>query len=339
MRCPALVWTTQIDGRGDFVNRYWCEYTGLGPEAALDQGWQRPIHHDDLRSFLGSWSVIRQSGVTKEIDARLRRFDGEYRWFVFRPSFMEGDVSGRGRWCWLGSHADESASLDGRLRRFFDILPWQAGFLNAAGVSEFSNQQALDDFSMTQVELAQWRASGIIHVDDHEKNYNALTALLTTGKTMDLQIRLLYPGGAYRWTRARCVPVRDAHGNIVRYVTFQVDVDDLKRAEDLLAAEVKLLERVARGEALGQVLDAVSRLVEELCNGCFCNILLVASDNEHFEIGAGPGLPDTFNDLLDRRRIDRGGYDPYSLAFISKAPIITADLANDSRWEGRIGRR
>jgi signal transduction histidine kinase/PAS domain-containing protein len=331
---PALVWTTQIDGRGDFVNRYWCEYTGLGPEAGLDQGWQRPIHHDDLPSFLGSWSVIRQSGVTKEIDARLRRFDGEYRWFVFRLSFMEGDVSGRGRWCWLGLHADESASLDGRLRRFFDILPWQAGFLNAAGVSEFSNQQALDDFSMTQVELAQWRASGIIHADDHEKNYNALTALLTTGETMDLQIRLLYPGGAYRWTRARCVPVRDAQGNIVRYVTFQVDVDDLKRAEDLLAAEVKLLERVARGEALGQVLDAVSRLVEELCNGCFCNILLVASDNEHFEIGAGPGLPDTFNDLLDRRRTDRGGKDPYSLAFINKAPIITADLANDSRWEG-----
>ena len=75
-------------------------------------------------------------------------------------------------------------------------------------------------------------------------------ALLTTGEMIDQQIRMLYPGGAYRWTRARCVPVRDAQGNIVRYVTFQIDVDDLKRAEDLLAAEVKLLERVARGEPL-----------------------------------------------------------------------------------------
>ena len=137
---PALVWTTQGDGRSDFVNRYWCEYTGLGPDAALDHGWQRAIHPDDLTSFLDCWSVIQQSGVAKEIDARLRRFDGEYRWFVFRPSFME-DVSGRGRWCWLGLNVDESASLDGRLRRFFDMLPWQAGFLNTAGVSEFSNLQ------------------------------------------------------------------------------------------------------------------------------------------------------------------------------------------------------
>ena len=78
------------------------------------------------------------------------------------------------------------------------------------------------------------------------------------------------------------------------YVTFQIDVDDLKRAEDLLAAEVKVLERVARGEPLSQVLDALSRHVEELCSGCFCSILVVAPDNEHFEVGAGPSLPDSF---------------------------------------------
>ena len=132
----------------------------------------------------------------------------------------------------------------------------------------------------------------------------------------------------------RSVPVRDAQGNVVRYVTFQIDVDDLKRAEDLLAVEVRLLERVARGEPLGQVLDALSRHLEELCNGCFCSILVVAPDHKHFEVGAGPSLPDTFNEFLNRRTIDRGGYDPYSMAFNEKTPIITGDLANDSRWEG-----
>ena len=330
---PALVWTTQDDGRSDFVNRYWCEFTGLGPDVARDHGWQRAIHPDDLTPFLDRWSRIRQSGVATEIDGRLRRFDGEYRWFVFRPSIIE-DKAGRDRWCWLGLYADESASLDGRLRRFFDMLPWQAGFLNAAGVSEFSNRQALQDFNRTQGELEQWLTSGIIHTDDHERNYNALTALLTTGEMFDQQVRMLHPNGGYRWTRARCVPIRDAQGNVVRYVTFQIDVDDLKRAEDLLAAEVKLLEMVARGEPLNQVLDFLSRHVEELCNGCVCNILTVTSKNKYFEVGAGPSLPDNFNELLDRRNIDPGGCDPYSLAFIRKTPIITGNLAIDSRWEG-----
>jgi PAS domain S-box-containing protein len=330
---PALVWTTQGDGRSDFVNRYWCEYTGLGADVALDHGWQRAIHPDDLTSFLDCWRVIQQSGVAQEIDGRLRRFDGEYRWFVFRPSFMK-DASGPGRWCWLGLYADESVSLDGRLRRLFDMLPWQAGFLNAAGVSEFSNRQALKDFNMVQEGLAQPRRSGVIHVDDFEENDRALTALLTTGEMLDLQIRMLYPDGTYRWTRARCVPVHDAQSNVVRYVTFQIDIDDLKRAEDLLAAEVKLLERVARGEPQGQILDALSRHVQELCNGCSCSILVVAPDHKRFEVGAGPSLPRAFNDFIHRMPVDRGGNNPYSMAFTEKAPIISGDLANDSRWEG-----
>jgi PAS domain S-box-containing protein len=328
---PALVWTTESDGRSDFANRYWREYTGQGPADALDHGWQTAIHPDDLTSFLESWKFIQRSGVAEEIDARLRRFDGEYRWFVFRPSMMEDAT---GRWCWLGLNADEGTSLDGRMRRFLDILPWQAGFLNADYVSVFSNRQALKDFQMTQEQLMQWTTSGIIHVDDHEKNERALRTTLTTGELFDEQIRMLYPTGAYRWTRARAVPIRDAQGNIVRYVTFQVDVDDLKRAEDLLAAEVKLLERVARGEPLGDVLDALSRHLEELSNGCFCNILLVAPGNTHFEVGAGPSLPATLKELLDRWTIDPGGYDPYSMAIVEKAAIVTGDLANDSRWEG-----
>jgi PAS domain S-box-containing protein len=330
---PALVWTTQDDGRCDFVNRHWCEYTGLGPDVALDHGWQKAIHPEDLTAFLESWRTIPRSGVVKEIDARLRRADGEYRWFVFRPSLME-DVPGRGRWCWLGLHTDERIETDGRMRRFFDVLPWQAGFLDKAGVLEFTNAQSLKDFGMTKKELEEWSRSGIIHVGDQETMWKGVLALLSTGELLDQQMRMLYPTGVYRWTRTRCVPVRDAQGNVVRYVTFQVDVDDLKQAQNLLAAEVEVLERVARGEPLNRVLDALGRHVEQLCNDCFCSILLVAPDNEHFEIGAGPSLPDSFNDLLDRRSIDRDGSDPHSLALIQQAPIISGDLLNDPRWAG-----
>jgi PAS domain S-box-containing protein len=293
---PALVWTTQDDGRSDFVNRHWCEYTGLGLDVALDHGWHKAIHPDDLTPLLESWSVIRQSGVGKEIDARLRRSDGEYRWFVFRPSLME-DAPGLARWCWLGSPADENTSTDGRMRRFFDILPWQAGFLDRNGVLEFTNRQSLEDFGMTQVQLEQWTKSGIIHVDDLERNAKSLAANLAAGELWDHQIRLLYPNGTYRWTRSRCVPVRDAQGNVVRYVTFQIDVDDLKRAEALLAAEVHVLEKVARGEPLGQIQDALNRHVEELCNGKpanpttqeqdildrFARIAVIASDRAQAE--------------------------------------------------------
>jgi PAS domain-containing protein len=51
---PGLVWTTQADGRSDFVNRGRRDYTGLDLDKAIDHGWQRAIHPDDLSSFVQS---------------------------------------------------------------------------------------------------------------------------------------------------------------------------------------------------------------------------------------------------------------------------------------------
>ena len=330
---PALVWTTRDDGLCDFVNRYWREYTGLGPDVAFGLGWQKAIHSEDVTSCLESWGAVRQSGVAKEIDVRVRRCDGDYRWFVFQPSIME-DASGQDRWCWLGLYADESASIDGRLRRVLDSLPIRAGFLNTAGYSTFSNAQALDDFDMTQEELSRPTRSGIIHADDLDRVFGYVAALMTAGDRREYQLRMRHKDGAYRWTLARDAPCRNAQGDLVRWVSVHVDVDDLKRAEDLLSAEVKLLERVARGESLGQVLEALSRQMEGLFDGCFCGVLIVGSDRKHLELGAGPSLPSEFNALLERRRIDGGGCDPYSRAFIEKSPIITWHSNIDSRWEG-----
>ena len=167
---PGLVWTTQDDGRSDFVNRGWREYTGLGLDEAIDLGWQKAIHPDDLTSFVQSWDLIRQSGIARDIDARLRRFDGHYRWFVFRPSRLPQVDGGDERWCWLGSYGDESAILDGRLRRLLDTIPLQMGFLNTSMILEFANLKSLQDFNMTFEQLNQWTSSGIIHADDHETN-------------------------------------------------------------------------------------------------------------------------------------------------------------------------
>lgn len=330
---PGVIWVTRADGRSDFLNRGWQDYTGLGVQAGLDLGWQKAIHPEDLSAFLESWSAVKQSGVDREIDGRLRRFDGEYRWFAFHASPLPGGGKVDPRWCWHGVSVDEGVSTDGRMERFFDMLPWQAGFLDAAGVLEFTNRRSVEDFDETKVGLQQWQTSGIIHVDDFEKNDTAIAALLRTGKLYDEQLRMRYPDGTYRWTRARCVPVRDAHGNVVRYVTFQVDVDDLKRAEDLLAAEVNLLEMVARGEPLNPILDSLSRHVESLCNNCFCSILIVASGGRHFRIGAGPNLPDAFNEVLEGRCID-GEQDPCSLAVVAKRSIFAADVLGDARWRG-----
>ena len=58
---PGLVWTLDAEGRTEFANHRWSEYTGLSPEALMGRGWQQAIHADDIEAFNDSWRAVRQS--------------------------------------------------------------------------------------------------------------------------------------------------------------------------------------------------------------------------------------------------------------------------------------
>jgi PAS domain S-box-containing protein len=81
---PGLVWTARPDGHIDFLNQRWLEYTGLSLDVASGWGWQAAIHPEDLPGLAGYWRSMLAAGTAGETESRLRRHDGEYRWFLFR---------------------------------------------------------------------------------------------------------------------------------------------------------------------------------------------------------------------------------------------------------------
>src|SRR5438128_12567248 len=86
---PALAWSARPDGSAEFFNRRWLDYSGLSAEEAADWGWTAAVHADDLNrlaTLAEYWRSILASGESGEIEARLRRFDGVHRWFLFRAS-------------------------------------------------------------------------------------------------------------------------------------------------------------------------------------------------------------------------------------------------------------
>ena len=88
---PTFAWCNRPDGSNEFLNQRWLDYTGLSIEAARDWGWKVAIHPEDLPRLLHVWQTLLASGEPGELEARLRRFDGVYRWFLFRfePLFDE----------------------------------------------------------------------------------------------------------------------------------------------------------------------------------------------------------------------------------------------------------
>jgi PAS domain S-box-containing protein len=95
---PVLAWSARPEGSAEFFNRRWLDYAGLSIEVARDWGWTAAVHPDDLNRLTDYWRSILGSGEPGEIEARLRRFDGEYRWFLFRAEPLRDDLGKILRW-------------------------------------------------------------------------------------------------------------------------------------------------------------------------------------------------------------------------------------------------
>jgi formate hydrogenlyase transcriptional activator len=460
---PTLAWSARSDGSADFFNRRWLDYTGLSAEQARDWGWTAALHSDDLQGLVDYWQTILASGEPGEIEARLRRFDGLYRWFLFRatPSFdndgrivqwfgtntdiedrkrvecllagenlvlemtakgnslksilealcrvveqtatgcccsvllfdpsgskiqqavapslpssykdrfpgtpvdREGgpcteaarsktqvivsDVASETQWdtygwrtaalthglkaCWsttisasngliLGTFAiywreprspneqdqkiieqithlaavaieskrNEAAlqQSEARFRLIVDTIPGFVCTLSAEGEVELLNRQVLEYFGKTAEELKDWATSDVLHPDDLPRVIDAWRRSVETGQPHDLELRQRRADGVYRWFQSRALPARDTEGRITGWYMLLTDIDDRKRAEEVLrlneqslrltidsipgfvstanaAGEVELLNR--------QVLEYFGKTAEELKDWATSDVL------------------------------------------------------------------
>ena len=100
---PVFIWTADLSGMVDFINRGWIEFTGRSREEELGDSWILGVHPEDAEGVESSWWRAFRRRVPWEREYRLRRHDGVYRWIVDRgvPRFVGGDLVG-----WVGTATD-----------------------------------------------------------------------------------------------------------------------------------------------------------------------------------------------------------------------------------------
>jgi PAS domain S-box-containing protein len=111
---PQLVWTCLPDGMCDFLGRQWVEYTGRPASEQLGTGWAEHIHPDDREYVRTEWAAAVARGDDLDIQFRIRRFDGIYRWFKTRAVPLR-DSHG---WIvkWFGTNTDFEAEKQAESR-------------------------------------------------------------------------------------------------------------------------------------------------------------------------------------------------------------------------------
>lgn len=345
---PGLVWAASPDGHTDFTNKRWREYTGLSFDEACGDGWLAAIHPEDSRGFVKRWTEIVASGEPGQADARMRRFDGVYRWFNFSAAPLVDASRTIVRWCGINTDIEDRKQAEdairqeeGRFHAIVDGLPAVVVLMKPDGQFEHANHHMLDYLGATLDELKarafdfNWRFS--FHPDDRDGILARWKQSIETGAPYDGEGRLRRADGVYRWFQIRGYPLRDAQGRIVVWYLLQTDIDDRKRAERLLAGERRLLELVAKGEPLSAALTELCLLVEDLCAGCIsCSILLLDPETDRLWHAASPNVPEAYTAAIDGFAIGPD-VSACGAAAYGHSQVITSDIASDPNWEAFRG--
>jgi PAS domain S-box-containing protein len=273
---PAQLWTETPEGVVDFVNRRWVEYTGMTLEQAVGSGWNQMVHPDDIDRVLSKWRTLISEGKPREIESRLRRSDGTYRWFLSRCYPLVdrlGYILG-----WYGSDTDihdrkeaeetlrQSEGYLAEAQRLSHTGSWAS--IPATGEIRYMSEECcrvlgFDPLGGQPRYIAFFEH---IHPDDQAKVKEALETAERENTEFELDYRIVHPGGEFRDIHVVGHPVLGPSGEGLEFVGTVMDITERKRAEEererLRQANAELA-RVSRVTTLGELIASLAHEVNQ----------------------------------------------------------------------------
>jgi PAS domain S-box-containing protein len=236
---PALAWSARPDGSAEFFNQQYLAYVGLPLDQLQGSGWTVAVHPDDLSALAASWPFIMSSGEAVEAEARLRRFDGEYRWFLFRANPMRDESGEIIKWLGISTDIEDRKrseealqSAEHNLSLIINTIPAHIYVLNTEGFVQHVNQAVMDYTGLTVEDVQQQDyRDRVIHPEDFKRVRAVRAASLRRTAQFSTEQRVLRNDGQYRWFLVRYKPLLDEQGQIVRWYVAAFDIEDRKQAE------------------------------------------------------------------------------------------------------------
>jgi PAS domain S-box-containing protein len=138
---------------------------------------------------------------------------------------------------------DTSREGEERSRLVVDSLPGMVAVFAADGTLEFVNRQLLEYFGSTLDELRDRGTGGFVHPEDLPAAAQAFAHSIASGEPFEIELRTRRFDGAYRWVQSRGSPLKGADGRPASWYNLLTDIDERKRAEDVLSASQRNLQR------------------------------------------------------------------------------------------------
>lgn len=324
---PQLVWTAMPDGACDYFSTQWTQYTGVPTSELLGWQWMETLHPDDREPTRQFWMDSVAGRHDYDVEYRVRRFDGEYRWFKTRGVPIRDSDGYIFKWFGTCTDITMSKQLEDELRqanerldlavRGSDIALWENNMPDGdfqRGRRYYVNAWEQLGYQRSEIPPDEPPISGDrVHPDERPAVQEAIRKYLA-GETdkFELEHRLRHKDGSYHWVLTRGVAVRDAAGKPIRFVGSAVNITDRKRLEEELRSAKEAAESANR--AKDEFLANVSHEIRTPMNAIMgLTALVLGTDLDEGQRqslatvkSAANNLLGIINDLLDFSKIEAG---------------------------------
>ena len=267
---PALAARYRRDGSLDFVNQTWRTYTGLSQESLRGQRWGVAIHPDDLPLVEAAWRAHLPTGEPFQMEQRLRRADGEYRWHFVRRVPHRNENGEVIRWYGVGHDIEDQKRAESALQRSETYLAeaqrlsktgsfgWKIGSGEIFWSKETYQIMGFDETVKPTIGLLLQR----VHPDDRKLVQQQLDHAVRGEQDYDYEYRLLIPDGVVKHLHVR------AHRQVYEagqeeLVGALMDVTASTKAEEALQTAQTALAHVTRVTMLGEMSASIAHEVNQ----------------------------------------------------------------------------
>jgi PAS domain S-box-containing protein len=291
---PVLAWCNLPDGSNEFLNQPWHDYTGLPPEEAHGWGWQVAIHPDDLPGLLDKWSELLASGDPGELEARLRRADGVYQWFLFRVNPLRDEAGNIVKWYGTNTDIDGRKQAEEALRRSEAFLAegqylarmgnlyWNVG----TGEIIWSDPlYSIFGFEPgTPVTLEQ--IAGRVHPDDVQQMEDMIGRARRGEADFEYYHRIVMPDRSVKHLHLIGHRIHDRPEE-TEYVGAVLDITERRVSEEALEQARAELAHVSRVTSLGALTASIAHEINQPLSGIVTNagtcLRMLAADPPNVE--------------------------------------------------------
>jgi PAS domain S-box-containing protein len=274
---PALAWSTSPDGSADFFNQHYLEFVGLSAEEASGWGWTVAVHPDDLDGLASIWQQVLASEQRGEAEARLRRHDGEFRWFLFRVDPLRDETGAIVKWYGVNTDIEDRKRAEVELRRAYDSFA-DAQWLSKTG--SFITDLVGDDHNWSEetyrifdfepaTKVSVQRIQNLIHPDDLP-SFQAMIARAMTGVDVTFAFRIMTERGTLKHIRGVAHVIEQVEGRPM-FVGALQDATESVVAEEALNKARSELAHVARVTTLSALTASIAHEVNQPLSGIITN--------------------------------------------------------------------